>query len=153
MHAGAGMTVEREAPGTGAYAAALIVTIVCLALANFVLAWLGGMAGIDAGRPAAAALAFVQGLAGALLAGLASRQLFKSLRPADFWLKWIVLLVALLFAAVIVWLMATGKSGRALNWTTYAGLAALIGTEIGRRIAKALADRSASAEGPGTRTS
>jgi sugar phosphate permease len=139
------MTMEREAPGTWTYAAALVVTIVCLALANFALAWLGGLAGIEAGRPAAAALALVQGLVGALLAGFASRQLFASLYPADFWLKWIVLLVALLFAVVIVWLVATGRSGRALNWTTYAGIAALIGTEIGRRLAKGLFGRP----GPG----
>ena len=134
--------MEREASGTGAYAAALVVTIICLALANFIIAWLGGLAGVDAGKPAAAALAFVQGLAGALLAGFASRQLFKSLRPADFWLKWIVLLFAALFAAVIVWALVTGKSDRALNWTTYGGLAALIGTEVGRRIAKGLFRRS-----------
>jgi hypothetical protein len=130
--------VERELPGTGAYAAALVVTIVCLALANVVLAYLGGLAGIHAGTPAAAALALVQGMAGALLACFASMQLFKSLRPSDFWLKWIVILFAVLFAAVLIWLAATGKSGRALNWTTYAGVAALIGTELGRRIAKGL---------------
>ena len=134
--------MEREASGTGAYAAALVVTIVCLALANFIIAWLGGLAGVEAGKPAAAALTFVQGLAGALLAGFASRQLFKSLRPADFWLKWIVLLFAALFAAVIVWALVTGKSDRALTWTTYGGLAALIGTEVGRRIAKGLFRRS-----------
>jgi hypothetical protein len=135
------MTGERDAPGTGAYAAALVVTILCLALANVILAYLGGLAGIDAGTPAAAALALVQGLAGALLACFASRQLFKSLQPGDFWLKWIVILFAVLFAAVIIWLVATGKSGRALNWTTYAGVAALIGTELGRRIAKGLLAR------------
>jgi magnesium-transporting ATPase (P-type) len=132
------MTVEREAPGTWAYAAALVVTIACLVLANVIIAYFGGLANVEAGRPAAAALAFVQGLAGALLAAFACRQLFKSLRPADFWLKWIVLLVAILFAAALVWLLATGKSGRALTWTTYAGVAALIGTEVGRRIAKGL---------------
>ena len=130
--------MQRETPGTGAYAAALVVTIVCLALANVALAYLGGLAGIDAATPAAAALALVQGLAGALLACLASRQLFRSCRPVDFWLKWIVIVFAVLFAAVIVWLVATGKSGRALNWTTYSGVAALIGTELGRRIAKGL---------------
>ncbi|MEO7178527.1 MAG: hypothetical protein ABIW83_06770 [Allosphingosinicella sp.] len=86
-------------------------------------------------------MALVQGLAGALLAGFASRQLFKSLRPADFWLKWIVLLVAVLFAIVFVWLLVTGKGGQALTWTTYAGVAALVGTEIGRRLAKALFGR------------
>ena len=136
------MTVEQEAPKTWAYAAALVVTIVCLVLANVIIAYLGELANVEAGKPAAAALAFVQGLAGALLAGFASRQLFKSLRPADFWLKWIVLLVAILFAVVIVWLVATGKSDRALTWTTYAGVAALIGTEVGRRISKSLFRRS-----------
>jgi sugar phosphate permease len=133
--------MAQDAPKTWAYAAALVVTIVCLAIANLVIAWLGGLANVEAGRPAAAVLAFVQGLAGALLAGFASSQLFKSLRPADFWLKWIVIAVALLFAVVIVWLLATGRSGRALNWTTYAGLAALLGTEVGRRIAKGLLGR------------
>lgn len=135
------MTVEREAPGAGAYAAALIVTIVCLVVANVALAYLAGLAGVDAGTPAAAALALVQGAAGALLACFASRQLLKSVRPADFWLKWIVILFAVLFAAVILWLVATGKSGRALNWTTYGGVAALIGTEAGRRMAKGLLGR------------
>jgi sugar phosphate permease len=136
------VTVAQEAPKPWVYAAALVVTIICLALANVALGYLAGLAGVQAEKPAAAALAFVQGLAGALLAGFACRQLFKSLRPADFWLKWIVVLVAILFAVLIVWLMATGKSGRALTWETYAGLAALIGTEIGRRIAKALFGRS-----------
>jgi sugar phosphate permease len=132
------MTMEREAPGTRAYAAALVVTIVCLALANWILAYLAELAGVDAGTPAVAALALVQGLAGALLACFASRQLFKSLRPADFWLKWIVILFSVLFAVVLVWLLVTGKSGRALTWTTYGGVAALIGTEVGRRLAKGL---------------
>jgi sugar phosphate permease len=141
------VTVESESPKTWVYAVALVVAILCLALANFVLAWLGGLAGVEAGKPAAAVLAFVQGLAGALLAGFASRQLFKSLRPADFWLKWIVVLVAALFAMVIVWLLVTGRLERALTWTTYGGVAALIGTEVGRRIAKALARRSGFAAG------
>ena len=136
------MTVERDAPGTGTYAAALVVTILCLVLANVILAYLAEMAGVEPGKPAAAALAFVQGLTGALLAGFASRQLFKSVRPADFWLKWIVLLVAILFAVVIVWLVATGKSARALTWMTYAGVAALVGTEVGRRIARGLFGRT-----------
>jgi sugar phosphate permease len=134
--------VEREAPKAWAYAAALVVTIVCLALANVIIAYFGGLANVEVGKPVAAALAFVQGLAGALLAGFVSAQIFKSLRPADFWLKWIVLLVAAIFAVVIVWLLATGKSGRALTWTTYAGLAALVGTEVGRRLAKGLFGRS-----------
>jgi sugar phosphate permease len=137
------VTVEQGAPKAWAYAAALLVTIVCLALANVVIAYFGGLANVAAGTPAAAALAFVQGLAGALLAGFACRQLFKSLRPGDFSLKWIVLVVAILFAVLLVWLVATGKFGRALTWTTYAGVAALIGTEIGRRIAKGLFGRSA----------
>ena len=130
--------MAQDAPKAWAYAAALVVTIVCLALANFVIAWLGGLANVEAGKPAAAALALVQGLIGALLAGFASIQLFKSLRPADFWLKWIVVLVAALFAVAIVWALVIGKSDRALTWTTYAGLAALVGTEVGRRIAKGL---------------
>jgi sugar phosphate permease len=141
--------MDRETPGTGVYAAALVVTILCLALANFVIAWLGGLADIEAGRPAAAALAFLQGLAGALLAGFASRQIFKSPRPADFWLKWIVLVVAVLFAVALLWLVATGKSDRALNWTTYAGVAALIGTEAGRRLGRGLFGRPGSGEGVG----
>lgn len=142
--------MKAEAPGTGTYAAALVVTIVCLALANFAVAWLGGLAGIEAGTPAATVLNFVQGLAGALLAAFASTQLFKSLRPADFWLKWIVLLFAALFVVVIVWALVTGKSDRALTWTTYGGIAALIGTELGRRIAKAMARRPGSADGAGS---
>jgi hypothetical protein len=77
--------VEQEAPGMGTYAAALGLTIVCLALANVALAWLGGLANVEPGTPAAAGLALVQGLAGAVLAGVASSQLFKSLSPADFW--------------------------------------------------------------------
>jgi sugar phosphate permease len=144
--------MEPEARGFGVYAAALIVTIVCLALGNIVVAWFGGLAGVEAGKPAAAVLAFVQGLAGALLAGFASTQLLKSLRPADFWLKWIVLLVAALFAVALVWLLATGKSRSALNWTTYAGLAALLGTEVGRRIAKGLFGRSGPAEAAASRS-
>jgi hypothetical protein len=134
--------MAQEAPRAWAYAAALVVTIVCLALANVVIAWLGGLANVEAGTPAAAALAFVQGVAGAVLAGFASRQLFKSLGPVDFWLKWIIAVVAALFAVAIVWLLVTGKSDRALNWTTYAGVAALIGTEVGRRIAKGLFGKS-----------
>jgi hypothetical protein len=136
------VTVDQETPKTWAYAAALVVTILCLALANVIIAYFGELANVEAGRPAAAALALVQGLAGALLAGFASRQLFKSLRPADFWLKWIVLLVAILFTILIIWLLATGKSARTLTWTTYAGVAALVGTEVGRRIAKGLFGRS-----------
>ena len=142
--------MDRDAFGTGTYAAALLVTIVCLALANFVVAWLGGLADVEAGRPAAAALAFVQGLVGALLAGFASSQLFKSVRPAAFWLKWIVILFAALFAIVIVWALVTGKSERALTWTTYGGLAALVGTELGRRIAKASFDRPTAGEVAGS---
>ena len=130
--------MENETPGTGTYAVALVLTIVSLVLANLVVAYLGEMAGAEAGKPGAAALGFVQGLAGALLAAFASRQLLKSAHPADFWLKWIVVLVAALFALAIVWLLATGKSSSALNWTTYAGIAALLGTEVGRRIAKGL---------------
>ncbi|MEA3064282.1 MAG: hypothetical protein QOJ27_721 [Sphingomonadales bacterium] len=133
--------MEQEAPKAWAYAAALVVTIVCLALANYVIGYLGELANVRAGTAAAAALTFVEGVAGALLAGFASRLLFKSLRPADFWLKWIVILFSVLFAVLVVWLLVTGKSGRGLNWTTYAGIAALIGTEVGRRIAKALLGR------------
>jgi cell division protein FtsW (lipid II flippase) len=136
------VTVQQEAPGTGAYAASLVVTIVCLALANVIIAYFGELANVEAGKPAAAALAFVQGLAGALLAGFASRQLLGSFRPADFWLKWIVILVAAVFAVVIVWLLVIGKLDRAPTWTTLGGFAALIGTELGRRIAKGLFRRS-----------
>jgi hypothetical protein len=138
------MMTQREAPGTGAYAAAFVVTIVCLALANLVIAYLGGWADIDAG-PGAVAIGFVQGLAGALMAGVASRQLFGSLRPADFWLKWIVVVAAILFAVAIAWAAAIGKSDRALTWMTFAGVASLIGTELGRRMANALESRSAEA--------
>lgn len=134
--------MEREAPGTWAYAAALVVTIVCLALANFVIAYLGGWADIEAAKLGAVAIGFSQGLAGALSAGVASSQLFKSVRPADFWLKWIVIVAATLFAVAIVWAMVVGKSDRALTWMTFAGVASLIGTEMGRRIAKGLARRS-----------
>lgn len=134
--------MDQGNPGPGAYAAALIVTIVCLALANFVIAYLGGYANIDAGKPAAVAVGFVQGLTGALIAGVLSSQLLKSVRPADFWLKWIVVLVSILFAVGIVWAMVIGKSDRALTWMTFAGVASLIGTEIGRRITKSLAGRS-----------
>jgi predicted lipid-binding transport protein (Tim44 family) len=138
--------MEPEAPGTWAYAAALPVTIVCLALANFVIAYLGGWADVEAGNPAAVAVGFVQGMAGALIAGVAAGQLFKSFRPADFWLKWIVVLAAAVFAVAIVWAMVIGKSDRALTWMTFAGVASLIGTEIGRRIMRALARRSISDE-------
>lgn len=141
------MTVERGTPGTGAYAAAFVVTIVCLAMANLVIAYLGGWADIDAG-PGAVAIGFVQGLAGALMAGVASNQLFKSHLPADFWLKWIVVVAAVLFAVAILWAAVIGKSDRALTWLTFAGVASLIGTEIGRRMAKALALRSAEFRSP-----
>ncbi len=142
--------MEREAPGTWAYAAALVVTIVCLALANFVIAYLGGWANIEGANPGAVAIGFVQGLAGALIAGVASSQLFKSVRPADFWLKWIVIVAAVLFAVAIGWAVAIGKSDRALTWMTFAGVASLIGTEIGRRMATALARRSGSEDGVGS---
>ena len=135
--------MEREAPKTWAFAAALPVTIVCLALANFVIAYLGGWADVEAANPGAVAIGFVQGLAGALIAGVASSQLFKSVRPADFWLKWIVIVAATLFVVAIVWAVVVGKSDRALTWMTFAGVASLIGTEMGRRMAKALASRSA----------
>jgi preprotein translocase subunit SecG len=134
--------MEQEAPGTAAYAAALVVTIVCLALANFVIAYLGGAADIVSWKPGAVAIGFVQGLAGALIAGVASSQLFKSVRPVDFWLKWIVIVAAALFAIAIVWAMVIGRSDRALTWMTFAGVASLIGTEVGRRMARALARRS-----------
>ena len=136
------MIMEKEAPGPGTYAAALVVTIVCLGVANFVIAYLGGMANIEAAKPGAVAIGFVQGLAGALIAGVASNQLFKSVRPADFWLKWIVIVAAAIFAVVIVWAIVIGKSHKALTWMTFAGVASLIGTEMGRRMAKALAGRS-----------
>ncbi|HEX8062845.1 MAG TPA: hypothetical protein VF535_06480 [Allosphingosinicella sp.] len=129
-------------PGPWAYAAALVVTIVCLALANFVIAYLGGWADIDARKPAAVAVGFVQGLTGALMAGVISSQLLKSVRPADFWLKWIVLVVAALFAVAIVWALIIGKSDKALTWMTFAGVASLIGTEVGRRMTLNLARRS-----------
>jgi len=103
------VNANQEAPGTGAYAAALIVTIVCLGLANFVIAYLGGWADIQATKPAAVAVGFVQGLAGALIAGVASSQLFKSARPADFWLKWIVIVAAAVFAIAIVWAAALAR--------------------------------------------
>jgi hypothetical protein len=138
-----GVTMERDAaPGKWAYAAALVVTIVCLALANFVIAYLGGWADIEAVNPGAVAVGFVQGLAGALIAGVASSQLFKSVRPVDFWLRWIVMLAAALFAVAIVWAVVIGKSDRALTWMTFAGVASLIGTEVGRRMTKALARRA-----------
>ncbi|HYG47698.1 MAG TPA: hypothetical protein VD846_07115 [Allosphingosinicella sp.] len=133
--------MEPEAPPTWAYAAALPLTIVCLALANFVIAYLGGWADVAARNPAAVAVGFVQGLAGALIAGVASNQLFKSHLPGDFWLKWIVALAAILFAVAIVWAVAIGKSDRALTWMTFAGVASLIGTELGRRMTRALARR------------
>jgi hypothetical protein len=136
------VTMVQEAPRAWAYAAALVVTIVCLALANFVIAYLGGWANIDARKPAAVAVGFVQGLTGALMAGVISSQLLKSIRPADFWLKWIVILVAALFAVAIVWAMVIGKSDKALTWMTFAGVASLIGTEVGRRMTKSLARRS-----------
>ena len=136
---------EGETPGSWAYAAAFAVTIICLALANVVIAYLGGWADIDGAKPGAVAVGFVQGLAGALIAGVASRQLFGSLRLADFWLKWIVLVAAVLFAVAIAWAAAIGKADRALTWMTFAGVASLIGTEIGRRMAKALESRSAEA--------
>jgi hypothetical protein len=134
--------IEQEAPKAWAYAAALVITIVCLALANFVVAYLGAWADIEAGKPAAVAVGFVQGLTGALITGVISSQLLKSVRPADFWLKWIVVVVAALFAVAIVWAVVVGKSDRALTWMTFAGVASLIGTEIGRRMTKALARRS-----------
>ena len=90
----------------------------------------------------AVAIGFIQGLAGALIAGVASIRLFKSIRPADFWLKCIVILAAAIFAVVIVWAMVIGKSDRALTWMTFAGLASLIGIEVGRRMAKAHSRRS-----------
>ena len=139
--------IDREAPGTGTYAAAFAVTIVCLALANLVIAYLGGWADIDAG-PGAVAVGVVQGLAGALMASVASRQLFRSIRPADFWLKWIVVVAAILFAVAIAWAAVIGKSDRALTWMTFAGVASLIGTELGRRMAKGLESRSAEARSP-----
>lgn len=141
--------VEPETPRTWAYAAALPVTIVCLVLANFVIAYLGGWADIDTWKPAAVAVGFAQGLTGGLMAGVASNQLFKSVLPADFWLKWIILLAATLFAVAIVWAMVIGKSDRALTWMTFAGVASLIGTEIGRRMAKSLARRPGSGDGVG----
>ena len=49
------------------------------------------------------------------------------------------LVAAVLFAVAIVWAVVIGKSDRALTWMTFAGVASLIGTELGRRIAKALA--------------
>jgi hypothetical protein len=134
--------MEKGSPGPGAYAAALVVTLVCLALANFVIAYLGGWANIDAGKPAAVAVGFVQGLTGALIAGVLCSQLLKSVRPADFWLKWIVIAVAALFAVAIVWTIVIGKSDRALTWMTFAGVASLVGTEVGRRITRSLARRS-----------
>jgi hypothetical protein len=141
--------MEREASGRGTNAAALVVTILCLVLANFIIYYLGEWADIASWNPGAVAIGFVQGLAGALIAGVASSQLFKSFRPADFWLKWIVIVAAALFAIVIVWAMAIGKSDRALTWMTFAGVASLIGTEMGRRMTKGLARRSASAQGEG----
>lgn len=141
--------MERNAPGTGTYAMALLVTVVCLALANFVIAYLGGLADIVSWKPGAVAIGFVQGLAGALIAGVASTQLFKSFRPVDFWLKWIVIVAAAVFAVAIVWAMVIGKADRALTWITFAGLASLIGTEVGRRMAKALAGRSGAPGGAG----
>jgi hypothetical protein len=134
--------MEQKAPGTAAYAVALVVTIICLALANFVIAYLGGWANIQAAKPGAVAIGFVQGLAGALIAGVASSQLFRSVRPVDFWLKWIVRVVGALFAIAIIWAMVIGKSDKALTWMTFAGVASLIGTEVGRRMAKVLARRS-----------
>ncbi|HEX8467098.1 MAG TPA: hypothetical protein VF620_04760 [Allosphingosinicella sp.] len=138
--------MERHAPGPGIYAAALLVTIVCLALANLVIAYLVGWANIEASKPGALAIGLVQGVAGALIAGVASNQLLKSVRPADFWLKWIVIVAATLFAVAIVWAVVIGKSDKALSWMnsagTFAGVASLIGTELGRRMAKALARRS-----------
>ncbi|HET9639552.1 MAG TPA: hypothetical protein VFP12_10125 [Allosphingosinicella sp.] len=133
--------IEPEAPRTWAYAAALPITIVCLALANFIIAYLGGQANVEAARLGAVAIGFVQGVAGAVIAGVASSQLLKSHLPADFWLKWIVLVAAALFAIVIAWAMVIGKADKALTWMTFAGVASLIGTEVGRRMAKALGRR------------
>ncbi|HEX8623742.1 MAG TPA: hypothetical protein VF782_01550 [Allosphingosinicella sp.] len=136
------MTVDREKPATWVYAAAFVVTVVCLVLANFVIYYLGRWADIKAVNLGAVAVGFAQGLTGALIASIASNQLFKSIRPADFWLKWIVIVAAALFAVAIVWAMVIGKSDRALTWMTFAGVASLIGTEVGRRMTRGLARRS-----------
>jgi len=125
---------EPEAPGTWVYAASLPVTLVCLVLANVIIAYLGEWANVGARNPAIVAVAFVQGLAGAVMAGFASRAFFKSLIPADFWLKWIVRLAVAAFVVALVWILVIGKSGQALTWATLAGVTALIGTEIGRRL-------------------
>jgi membrane protease YdiL (CAAX protease family) len=138
--------VDQEALKPWVYAAGLVVAVAGLAIANFALGYLAELANIEPGTPAVAALALVQGLAGALIAAFASGQLFKSIRPADFWLKWIVILVTALFAIVIVWLLVTGKAGKAMTWATYAGVAALVGTEIGRRLAKGLFGRARAGE-------
>lgn len=139
------------APPKWAYAAALPVTIVCLVLANFVIAYLGGWASVEAARLGAVAIGFVQGLAGALVASVVCSQLFKSHLPADFWLKWIVVAAAALFAIAIVWALVIGESHRALSWMTFAGIASLLGTELGRRMAKSLAHRSHPRNGIGSR--
>ncbi len=59
-------------------------------------------------------------------------------------------MVAALFAVLIVWAAVIGKSDRALTWMTFAGVASLIGTEIGRRMTKALAGRSGHADAAGS---
>jgi preprotein translocase subunit SecG len=143
--------MEREAAGPGpvTYAVALLVTIFCLGVANFVIFYLGSWANIETAKPGAVAIGFVQGLAGALIAGVASNQLFKSVRPADFWLKWIAIVASALFAVVIVWAVVIGKSDKALTWMTFAAVASLIGIELGRRMAKALAGRTPPETGVG----
>jgi hypothetical protein len=45
-----------------------------------------------------------------------------------------------------------GKSDKALTWMTFAGVASLIGTEVGRRMMKNLASRPGPAQGIGAHT-
>ena len=121
------------------YPAAFPLMLLGLALANglgMVLASISGWESIEIGRPGGVAVAFIQGLVGALIAAACGSRLFKRPEPVDFWLKVFVGLALLLIAVALVVTLYRGNVRLLLTWSTGAALAGVAGTELGRRLGR-----------------
>jgi len=70
---------------------------------------------------------------GALIAYVAASKFFHAPRLANFWLRIIIAIVALVSGLSLVALTLWGQAGDIFSWKGMAALAALIGTEVGRR--------------------
>jgi hypothetical protein len=118
------------------FLAALPLTIACLAIGNLlgiIVTALWGWHSVQQGEPGSVAMAFVQGYLGAVLAIAASEHFIGGARVGKFWLKWIVILAAVIYCGMTVLLLYFGDADLVFSWASLAAIVAIIATEIGRR--------------------